>query len=268
MPYAGVNGHRLYYEVGGEGETVLLLHGFLGNADLMEAPATGLSSGFRAIRLDRRLCGRSLGPPGPVSLADEVADLAALVDWFGTGKTHLVAHDEGAEVALEFALSHPDRTLSVALLAPSLEGFDPWLSEFTTPSRLLPAVQADPRNGALEKWLASPVFEAAREREGLHERLSEIFRRSPSGVDRYIRPPATGPSQTARLPQVKARTLVLVGKRDLPARVLTAETIAARVPGAELTVLPGLSRFLHIEEPRLVMRRLTDFFLPQPVIER
>ena len=60
MPYAGVRGQRFYYEVGGEGETVVLLHGVLANADIMEAPATGLASGFRAARLDRRGCGRTM----------------------------------------------------------------------------------------------------------------------------------------------------------------------------------------------------------------
>ena len=58
MPYAGLRGQRFYYEVGGEGDLVVLLHGHLANADLMEAPATGLASGFRALRLDRRGCGR------------------------------------------------------------------------------------------------------------------------------------------------------------------------------------------------------------------
>ena len=48
MPDAGIRGQRFYYEVGGEGDLVVLLHGALANADLMEAPATGLASGFRA----------------------------------------------------------------------------------------------------------------------------------------------------------------------------------------------------------------------------
>ena len=52
MPYAVVGGRRLYYEVGGEGETVVLVHGSFANADILEGPATALSSGFR-------LCGSS-----------------------------------------------------------------------------------------------------------------------------------------------------------------------------------------------------------------
>jgi pimeloyl-ACP methyl ester carboxylesterase len=268
MPYAGVNGQRLYYEVGGEGDLVVLLHGFLANADLMEAPATGLASGFRAIRIDRRLCGRSEGTPVPVSLADEVADLTALLDWFGVEAAHFLAHDEGAEVAIELALTRPERALSMALLAPSLDGLDPWLTEFAAQPQLVAAIQANPKYGALEKWLASPVFDVAREREGMHERLTEMFRRSTAPVDRFIRPPRSGPSQAERLGEIRTRTAVFVGERDLPGRLETARTIVAGIAGAELVAFPELSRFLHVEESRAVMRRLTDFFLPEPEIER
>ena len=263
MPYSGVNGQRLYYEVGGEGDPIVLLHGFLGNADTMEAPATGLGSGFRAVRIDRRLCGRSEGPPGPVSLTDEVADLTALLDWFGIDSTHLVAHDEGAEVAIEFALTQPGRVRSMALLAPSLDGFDPWLKEFASQPQLVAAIHADPVFGALDKWLASPVFDVAREREGMMERLTEILRRSRAGVDRFIRPPRTGPSQSERLGEIKAPTAVIIGGRDVPGRLQTAQAIAAGIAGSELIGFPELSRFLHIEESRAVMRRMTDFFLPE-----
>ena len=263
MPYAGVNGHRLYYEVGGEGEAVLLLHGFLGNADLMEAPATGLSSGFRAIRLDRRLCGRSEGPSGAVSVADEVADLVTLLDWFGIDRTHLVAHDEGADVAIAFALAAPARTLSMALLAPALDGLDPWLERFTAQPALVSALRADPKGGALATWLSSPVFDVAREEEGLLDRLGDIFRRFPATADRYLRPPGGGARSRERLGEVVARTAVFVGGRDLPERQEAARSIAAGIRGAELVTFPQLSRFLHIEESRPVMRRLTDFFLPE-----
>ena len=78
MPYAGVRGQRFYYEVGGEGEFVLLLHGVLASADIMEAPATGLASGFRAARLDRRGCGRTTpATDGPVPLNEEADDILA-----------------------------------------------------------------------------------------------------------------------------------------------------------------------------------------------
>ena len=102
----------------------------------------------------------------------------------------------------------------------------------------------------------------------MQERLTEIFRRSRAGVDRFIRPPRTGPAQAERLGAIEARTAVIVGGRDLPGRLQTAQTIAAGIAGCEMITFPELSRFLHIEESRAVMRRMTDFFLPEPEIER
>src|ERR1039457_3343144 len=214
MPYASRGGPRFYYEVGGEGETVLLLHGSFADADLLEAPATAVSSGFRALRFDRRGHGRSSDAPEPLSLADEAAEMAALLDWFSTGKTHLFAHDDGAEVAVQFALDFPARTLSLALLAPTLEGF-PWKDQTHAARRdLLSVFARSPRAAIEEKWLTSPAFDVVRALGAPLERLR------------------------------------------------CAAAIVQGIRGAEGTTFAGASRFLHIEDPHHVMRRLTDFYIP------
>jgi pimeloyl-ACP methyl ester carboxylesterase len=269
MPYAGVRDQRFYYEVGGEGEFIVLLHGALANADLMEAPATGLASGFRALRLDRRGCGRTTPQTeGPVPLHDEADDILALLDWFSVEKTHFLAHDDGAEVALEFALRSPGRTGSVALLAPSLEGFPTSPEVAAAAADLRAALKADPARALEEKLFPSHLFDAAREREGILDRIEEIFRRFPQSPGRFDRTPRAGAALAGRLGAVSARTYVLVGEKDEEDRMRCAKAIAAGIPGAELAVFPDTSRFLHIEESRAVMRKLTDFFLPEPEIER
>lgn len=268
MPYAGIRGQRFYYEVGGEGELVLLLHGALANADLMEAPATGLASGFRAARLDRRGCGRTTPPTeGPVPLGDEADDVLAFLDWFSVPKAHFLGHDDGCEVVLEFALRHPERTGSLALLAPSLEGLPLGPEGAAAAAELRAALKADPAKALEEKLFPSRVFDAAREREGVAERVEAIFRRFPQSPGRLDRLPRAGAALAGRLGSVSAPTLVVVGEKDEPDRVRAARSIASGIPGAELVEFPGTSRFLHVEESRAVMRRLTDFFLPEPEIE-
>lgn len=269
MPYASIRGQRFYYEVGGEGEAIVLLHGALGNADLMEAPATGLASGFRAARIDRRGCGRTTPPTeGPVPLNEEADDVLAFLDWFSVTKAHFLGHDDGCEVVLEFALRHPERTASIALLAPSLEGFPTSPETAAATADLRAALKADAAKALEEKLFPARIFDAAREREGIAERIEAIFRRFPQSPGRFERTPRAGAALAGRLGAVSARTFVLVGERDEEDRVRCAREIAARVPGAELCVFPDTSRFLHVEESRGVMRKLTDFFLPEPEIER
>jgi pimeloyl-ACP methyl ester carboxylesterase len=262
MPYAAVSGRRLYYEVGGEGETVVLLHGSFANADLLEAPATAISSGFRALRLDRRGHGRSSDATEPFPLAEEAAEIAAFLDWFSAEKAHLLAHDDGAEVALQFALDFPGRTVSLALLAPTLEGFA-WKEETRAARRdLLAAYARSPQHAIEEKWLPSRIFDVAREHEGLLERLATIYGTSRVAGGALERPAHAGPVQAQRLGEVRARTAVLVGDREDAERLRCAAAIVQGIRGAEGMTFEGASRFLHMEDSRHVMRRLTDFYIP------
>ncbi|HTS03039.1 MAG TPA: alpha/beta hydrolase [Thermoanaerobaculia bacterium] len=262
MPYGAVNGRRLYYEVGGEGETVVLLHGSFANADILEGPATAIASGFRALRLDRRGHGRSSDAPEPLALADEASEIAALLDWFSTDKAHLLAHDDGAEVALQFALDYPGRVLSLALLAPTLEGFA-WKEE-TRAARheLLAAFVRDPRKAIAEKWLPSRIFDVARGSESTIEHLEDIYGAARVAGGSLERPAHAGPPQAQRLGEIRARTAVLVGDREDAERIQCASAIARGIRGAEGMTFEGLSRFLHMEDGRRVMRRLTDFYIP------
>ena len=262
MPYAGVNGRRLYYEVGGEGETVVLLHGSFANADILEGPATAISSGFRAVRFDRRGHGRSGDAPEPLSLAEEAAEVAAYLDWFSTDKTHLLAHDDGSEIALQFALDFPHRTLSLAFLAPTLEGFA-WREETRAARRdLLAAFVRNPQQTIAEKWLPSRVFDVARENEITFERLEDLYGTARLAGGSLERPPHAGPMQAQRLGEINTRTVVLVGDREDSERIQCASAIVRGIRGAEWATFEGLSRFLHMEDGRRVMRRLTDFYIP------
>jgi 3-oxoadipate enol-lactonase len=263
MPYANLNGRRFYYEVSGEGETVLLLHGSFADADILEAPATAVSSGFRALRLDRRGHGRSSDEPSPLTLADEAQELTSLLEWFSTEKTHLLAHDDAAEVALQFALDFPERTLSLALLAPTVEGFG-WKEETQAARRdLLAAFARNPQAAIEERWLPSAIFEVARGHEGLFERLEIIYRRARIAGGSLARPPHEGRSQLARLGEIRVPTAVLVGDQEDPERLRCAAALVQGIPGAAGMTFPGVSRFLHMEDSRHVMRWLTDFYMPE-----
>jgi 2-hydroxy-6-oxonona-2,4-dienedioate hydrolase len=268
MPLATVNGHKTYYEVGGEGEMAVLLHGAFADADIMEAPATGLASGFRVLRFDRRGHGRSAPLTEPISLSDEANDVAQLLDWFGASGAHLLSHDEGAEVAIEFALAYPDRTLSLALLAPTVEGFawDPVVASWR--SEIDMAMATETKKTIDEMWLPSPMFDVTREKEGMFDRVAAMYRRYTGSPSRFPRVSNSVLPQASRLAEIQAPTLILVGDRDEPDRLRCAEFLADAIPGAELVTFPGLSHFLHIEESRPVMRRLTDFYIPEGEIER
>lgn len=112
MPELTANGLRYYYVDEGQGQPVLLLHGFPDTSSLWRSQIAALSdAGYRAIAPDLRGRGRTERPPHveDYALSLVVRDLAALLDGLGVERAHVVGHDWGAAVAWVFAALLPAR---------------------------------------------------------------------------------------------------------------------------------------------------------------
>jgi len=116
-----VGGARLWYDEAGEGQTVLLLHGGLGDSGLWEPVVPFLAERFRTIRTDLRFFGRSTGPAVPWSWEE---DVVGVLDGLGVERAALVGLSLGGRIALDVALAHPDRLWAVAGVAPGLAGHE------------------------------------------------------------------------------------------------------------------------------------------------
>lgn len=114
--YAALPDVRLWYwDTGGDGEVVILLHPFTGSAAswLYQQPAF-VAAGYRVIGYSRRGFYKSDAGPKDANVAASV-DLAAFTESLGLKRFHLVASAAGAIVAADFALSHPERIRSLVL---------------------------------------------------------------------------------------------------------------------------------------------------------
>jgi pimeloyl-ACP methyl ester carboxylesterase len=111
-----MNGIELAYDVQGDGEPVLFIHGAIWADFLRPLAEQPAFSGFQRICYQRRAYGESGGPAGGFGL--QAADIIALLDHLAVDRAHLVGHSEGAMIALGLAASYPDRVRSLALLEP------------------------------------------------------------------------------------------------------------------------------------------------------
>ncbi len=116
MKTTTVNGIELAYDVQGEGEAVLFIHGAIWADFLRPLAEQPAFRGFQRIRYHRRGYGESGGPAGGFDM--QTADIVALLDHLEVDRAHLVGHSEGAMIALVLAASYPDRARSLALLEP------------------------------------------------------------------------------------------------------------------------------------------------------
>lgn len=110
-----VNGAQLWYEVQGEGETVVQIHG-AGFGHFNFAPATPvLSQRFRVVDYDMRGYGRSDRPLQHYDMEVWADDLAGLMDALGIDEAHVHGTSMGGMIAIVFAAKYPERTTSVVI---------------------------------------------------------------------------------------------------------------------------------------------------------
>ena len=115
--YAGLPGVRIWYtETGGSGVPVVFMHAATGSSRVWvhQIPAF-TEAGYRFIAYDRRGWGRSVIDPAGSEPGTAADDLLALMNHLRLDRFHLVGTAAGAFVALDFALSFPQRLRSLVI---------------------------------------------------------------------------------------------------------------------------------------------------------
>ena len=107
----GAQGNRLHYlDYGGDGTTMICMHGVIGNAWNWDAVASGIGGRRRVLALDYRGYGESQWSPSQdYRTSDHVADLAALVESLGEDTVDLMGSSWGGLVAIQYAAENPGR---------------------------------------------------------------------------------------------------------------------------------------------------------------
>lgn len=216
-----VNGMDMHYQERGEGEPLLLLHGFGGCSSEWAPFAEVLAQNYRVIAVDLRGHGWSTNPADAFTMRQSGEDIAALLDKLGIEKTRAIGISAGGMTLLHLATRHPERIESMVLIGAS--------THFPKETRAITA-------GSRWENLPPPVqqfFRACAKRGGDQvERLLTQFRGfSTSYEDMTFTPPTLG--------TIKARTLIVHGDRDEFFPVEIPVTMYEAIPGSELWIVPG-----------------------------
>lgn len=125
--HVAANGVRYYYEVHGQGEPLLLLHGGLGSIELFEPAVPELAATRQVIAVDLHGHGRTQLGDRRISLVEQGDDMATIVGALGYEQVDAMGYSLGAGVALRFAIQHPGcvRRLVVVSAGFAQNGFYP-----------------------------------------------------------------------------------------------------------------------------------------------
>ena len=257
--YAEVNGTRLYYEVAGKGQTVVLVHGGLVDSRLWDDQMKPFAKRYRVVRYDLRGFGKSASATEAFS---HIEDLRALLDFLGIERTSVVGLSLGGVIAADFALEYPNRVERLVLSGPGLRG-----DKQPRDKEAITAYHAASQGAEafVSASMKTSLYAAVRPNTVAYARLRQMmldnFKALPTFVPGFLKYPQQ--KTIERLGNIHAPTLVVIGSEDSQTLKNIADTLQTKVPGARKVVIPGVSHHPPVEKPNEFNRIVMDF-LRQP----
>ena len=255
--FAVVNGARLFYEMSGEGSSLVLISGANLDSRIWDDQFGVFAEDFQTVRYDPRGIGRSDLPEEPFS---HYEDLRGLLDSLRIETAHVLGFSFGAGVALDFALAYPERVESLILVAPGLSS---WKDELTPVLAELSVQAADEgRAKAIDVLLSDPSMPSAENTEA-RERIRSILEDSPRLFDSgfaYLQmmQPLEPPAEE-RLEEIGVPTLLIVGERDHPGIHENVDALQQGIEGARKVLIMGVGHVVSLEHPQELRRIVLDF---------
>jgi 3-oxoadipate enol-lactonase len=243
----------------GTGPVVLLLHGIGGSAASF-AEQQGRLDGFTTVAWDAPGYGASADPAGPdadAEPADRYARAAVdLLHGLGHEQAHVAGVSWGGVIATRMALRYPDTVLSLTLADSSRgsgrtpDGRAAMLRRIDELAAQGPAAFAAARG----RNLLAPNAPAA-----LAERVIALMAQVRLPGYRGAAEMMAATDHSAVLGNISVPALVLVGEHDRVTGVPESEALAAGIPGARFTVLPGGGHAVNQENPAAFNAALGGF---------
>jgi len=247
--YVPVAGGKLFCRQEGEGNPLLLLHGWPLDYRVWKPQVDRLRDHYKVITLDRRGFGRSTGP---ADMGDAVDDVDAVLDACGVEAAVLIGMSRGGRIALGYAHERPGRVRGLVLLGTAVDGFDPP----PDPAEDIPIghYAALARAGELEAlreaWRTHPQMALHGVSEDIEQLIREVLA-DYRGQDLLtahapVKPP---PNVAAHLDRIRVPVLIVVGEFETAARKTIAAHLAGGLPNAVEMVIAKGGHLLNLEQP-------------------
>jgi len=216
-----INGMQMYYVLAGQGEPLVLLHGFTGASNDWAVFVDDLAKEYQLVIPDLRGHGRSTNPLREFTHRQAARDVAALLDHLGIERFKAIGISGGSNLLLHLATQHPSRVVAMVLVSAT--------SHYPEQARMFMrhhTVEQLPGEERLLLWQRHPLGD---------EQIREIFRQGQAMADQYEDMNFTA----ASLSTIAARTLIVYGDRDplYPAHI--ALEMYTAIPHSYLWIIPN-----------------------------
>lgn len=261
--YAEVNGIRLYYEIHGEGQPLVLLHGGLGAIEMFGWNLPALAAKRQVIAADLQGHGRTADIDRPLSVEYMADDIAALLRHLGVERADVLGYSLGGGVAVQLAVRYPELVNKLVVVSAVFrrDGFYPEIL----------AQQAQVHAAAAEFMKQTPMYE-------LYSAVAPRKQDFPRLLDKIGEAMKQPFDFTEQIRGITAPTLVVAGDCDIcpPSHVVEMFSLlgggqrdggwdGSGRPKSRLAILPGLTHYTIFSDEALASTALR--FLDDPTTD-
>ena len=247
-----VDDHEIVYLEGGQGEPILMVHGFAANKDNWTRFAKFITPAYHVVALDLPGFGESTClENASYSIADQAKRLNRFADAVGFKKFHIVGNSMGGHIAGRYAVMFPERVLTLGL-------FDASGVRSPVPSEMAQRLSKGEPNplvaGSVEEFdrLIKFVFSTPPEIPRFAKKLlvEEAMKHKPSNERIFKQMSGEIEALEPDLPKIKARTLVLWGDQDRVLDVSSVEVLKKGLPNSTAVIMKDCGHLPMIERPQ------------------
>jgi len=247
--YAPVNGLKLYYEVHGTGEPVILLHGGLGASGMFAGILPALSAKRQVIAADLQAHGRTADMDRPLTFAAMASDIAGLLKHLGIAKADVMGYSLGGGVAAHVALACPEAVRKLVIVSTAFSK-DGWYPEINAGMSQIGAAAAEPMKQTPMYQMYASIAPRPQDWPVLLAKIGELLRRDYDWSKSVlaIKSPALlvfGDADAVRTAHaVQFFELLGGGKKD-------GGWDGSGISSARLAILPGATHYNIFSSPAL-----------------
>ena len=256
MPKIQSNGINLYYEICGEGQPLLFIHGLGSSTRDWEFQVQEFSKLYKVITFDLRGHGQSDKPAGPYKMSMFAADTVGLLKALGIENPHIVGLSLGGGVAFQMAV---DASLPIKSLV--IVNSTPELLIRTLKDRLMVWQRIAIVNllgmRKMGEVLSKRLF-IKPEQEGIRQVFADRWAKNDQRAYLNSMRALVGWSVSARIGSISCPTLIISADQDY-SPISVKEAYTAQIPGAQLAVIPDSRHATPVEHPQEFNQVLQNF---------
>lgn len=257
--FAKVNGTKLYYEMKGEGECLVLIHSGLTDLRQWDNQFDFLGKYFKVIRYDIRGFGKSDRPQEPFS---HFEDLKALFDYLSIKEAHLVGVSMGGSIAIDFTLQYPHLVKDLILSGPSLNGYR-FIVDEESKLRSLAVMSIAKRdkdfNKSIEFMLDNPMWRQSNPKARQHLKnmfLDTSLEWALGDIEKTVNPPAS-----ERLSEITKNTLLIIGLEDSVPIKEIAKALELNLLRIKKVEIDGTGHLPNLDKPDEFNKIILEFLM-------